>query len=242
MFSRIPVPKGAWTKEGMEHAIAAFPLVGVVQGILVVAWGLLVAQLGLPVSLAAMGFVVLPVLVNGGIHLDGLCDTSDAISSYAPREKKLEILHDPRAGAFGVIALVVYFLIAYSLYSCAAFSLSDLLVLAFTFVLSRALSGLAVECWPNARLDGMVAGLAPAKKRIGIVASLAVFGLLASVGIIAFAQVAGAVCVAAALVVLAWYRHVALSRFGGVTGDLAGWFLQWTELAMLAVLVIGGLL
>ena len=41
---------------------------------------------------------------------------------------------------------------------------------------------------------------------------------------------------------LAWYRHVALSRFGGVTGDLAGWFLQWAELAMLAMLVAGGML
>ncbi|RGX80671.1 hypothetical protein DXA64_03520 [Collinsella sp. OF03-4AA] len=46
----------------------------------------------------------------------------------------------------------------------------------------------------------------------------------------------------AGLLALAWYRHVALSRFGGVTGDLAGWFLQWAELAMLAMLVAGGML
>lgn len=242
MFSRIPVPKSVWTQKGMEHAIAAFPLVGVVQGALVLIWGLAATQLGLPAVLMAAGFVVLPVLVNGGIHLDGLCDTSDALSSYAPREKKLEILHDPRAGAFGVIALVVYFIVAYSLYSCAGFDLPSLAALALTFVLSRALSGLAVECWPNARLDGMVAGLAPAKKRTGIVAILVVFGFVSAAGIIAFAQAAGAICVVAALLVLAWYRHVALSRFGGVTGDLAGWFLQWVELAMLAVLVLGGLL
>ena len=34
------------------------------------------------------------------------------------------------------------------------------------------------------------------------------------------------------------YTHL----FGGVTGDLAGWFLQWAELAMLAMLVTGGML
>ena len=38
------------------------------------------------------------------------------------------------------------------------------------------------------------------------------------------------------------YKRQALARFGGVTGDLAGWFLQWAELAMLAVLVAGGML
>ena len=52
----------------------------------------------------------------------------------------------------------------------------------------------------------------------------------------------GAFMAVAGLLALAWYRHVALSRFGGVTGDLAGWFLQWAELAMLAMLVAGGML
>ena len=55
-------------------------------------------------------------------------------------------------------------------------------------------------------------------------------------------QAVGALMAVAGLLALAWYRHVALARFGGVTGDLAGWFLQWAELAMLAVLVAGGML
>ena len=59
---------------------------------------------------------------------------------------------------------------------------------------------------------------------------------------VACAQAVGALMAVAGLLALAWYRHVALARFGGVTGDLAGWFLQWAELAMLAVLVAGGML
>jgi len=31
-----------------------------------------------------------------------------------------------------------------------------------------------------------------------------------------------------------------MKHFGGVTGDLAGWFVQVTELLCLAVLVLGG--
>ena len=42
---------------------------------------------------------------------------------------------------------------------------------------------------------------------------------------------------AAALLVLWWYHHTAMSKFGGLSGDLAGWFLQKAEFWMLAALV-----
>lgn len=42
----------------------------------------------------------------------------------------------------------------------------------------------------------------------------------------------------AALAVLWRYRAVAAKQFGGITGDLAGWFLQRAELVMLAALLI----
>ena len=65
---------------------------------------------------------------------------------------------------------------------------------------------------------------------------------VAAAGRGAGALAGGALMAGAGLVARAWYRLVALSRFGGVTGDLAGWFLQWAELAMLAMLVAGGML
>lgn len=242
MFSRIPVPAQAFSKNGMASALAAFPLVGLVQGLLVVAWGVLARWLELPAVLTAGVLCVIPVLVNGGIHLDGLCDTADALASYAPREKRLEILKDPRAGAFGVIAVCVYFVLQFSLYASAVLDVRALAAVGASMVLSRALSGLAVELLPNARVDGMVAGLSPAKRRVGVAAPLTAFGVAAAGAMIACSGVVGACAVVVALGVLAWYRHMALAKFGGVTGDLAGWFLQWVELAMLAVVVLGELL
>lgn len=44
--------------------------------------------------------------------------------------------------------------------------------------------------------------------------------------------------VVAALLVLWRYRVVAQKQFGGISGDLAGWFLQKTEVWMLAALVV----
>ena len=41
---------------------------------------------------------------------------------------------------------------------------------------------------------------------------------------------------AAALLVFLWYRPMAVRQFGGLSGDLAGWFLQTAELWMLAAL------
>ena len=48
------------------------------------------------------------------------------------------------------------------------------------------------------------------------------------------------ICAVAAVLCVLAYRRMAYRRFGGVTGDLAGWFLQVTELVLTAVFVIGG--
>ena len=51
--------------------------------------------------------------------------------------------------------------------------------------------------------------------------------------------------VLAALAVLWRYHAVACKQFGGITGDLAGWFLQKCEIWMLAALAVsqwGGVL
>lgn len=39
------------------------------------------------------------------------CDTTDALSSHQPRERKLEILKDSHTGAFAVIWCAVYFIL-----------------------------------------------------------------------------------------------------------------------------------
>ena len=43
--------------------------------------------------------------------MDGFLDTTDALSSWQPREKKLEILKDSHAGAFAIITACVYFIL-----------------------------------------------------------------------------------------------------------------------------------
>ena len=46
-------------------------------------------------------------MITGGIHLDGWMDSSDAFFSYRDIAKRLEIMKDPRMGAFGVLSVIV---------------------------------------------------------------------------------------------------------------------------------------
>ena len=55
--------------------------------------------------------VWIPILITGGIHLDGFCDVTDAKSSYASTERKLEIMSDSHVGAFVVMYLGIYLLL-----------------------------------------------------------------------------------------------------------------------------------
>ena len=90
------------------------------------------------------GICVLPVLVTGGIHLDGFCDTADALASHQDTEKKLQILKDPHMGAFAAIWLGCYFIAQLALAVTAAQMQADLTALAFGYCISRSLSGLSL--------------------------------------------------------------------------------------------------
>ncbi len=94
----------------MRYMMCFFPLIGVVIGVLLQGLGILCTWLSFGDTMRGASFVLLSVLVTGGIHMDGFLDTTDALSSWQPREKKLEILKDSHAGAFAIImdALILY--------------------------------------------------------------------------------------------------------------------------------------
>ena len=151
MFSALPVPQFEWTEKNMRYAMCAFPLIGLVCGGL---W-CLCGVLPLPGLARAAAFCLVPVAVTGGIHLDGYADTSDALSSYGDREKKLEILKDSHCGAFAVIRLCCYFVAYFGLCGSVRFTPRAGLCWTLALVLERALSGFAVAAFPLAKDTGL---------------------------------------------------------------------------------------
>ena len=49
----------------------------------------------------------------------------------------------------------------------------------------------------------------------------------------------GFLCLASSMLVFFWYYRMSVREFGGITGDLAGYFLQICELALLGASVLG---
>lgn len=109
MYSKIPMPQSEWTDENMSLAMCFFPWVGAVIGL--ASWVVYQAggwladrqetlSSGIPGSsnlFLTILLVLIPIFITGGIHLDGFLDTQDALSSYQPMERRLEILKDSHA-------------------------------------------------------------------------------------------------------------------------------------------------
>lgn len=230
MYSKIPMPKSEWNKENMRYVMCFFPAVGVVIGILSFLWGVYGQILVESQAFYVIVLLLIPVVVTGGIHLDGLLDTSDALSSYQERERKLEILKDSHAGAFAIIICVLYFLFYFGVYN--ELRVTSLPVVCIGFVLSRSLSGFSIASFPMARNTGLAATFSDSaqKQTVRVVTSVAACISIAAMCIVNL--VLGIACAAGALLAFAYYHHMAMKQFGGITGDLAGFFLQTCELAM----------
>ena len=243
MYSRIPMPKADWTKENMAHTMCFFPLIGaVIGGAMMLMYHLMLALEFHGSSLSKFFwtaiFVLLPFLITGGIHMDGFLDTMDAISSYQPKERRLEILKDPHTGAFAIISCGLYLVADFGIYSSV--NEKSIKIIALGFVLSRALSGLSVLRFPQARKsgEGSVATFSKnAEEKVDQI-FLLVYIILVGLFLVWLGGITGAAVLVTAFVIYGYYHHMALDKFGGITGDLAGYFLQLTELLMALVAVL----
>ncbi|WP_395026030.1 adenosylcobinamide-GDP ribazoletransferase, partial [Robinsoniella sp.] len=111
-------------------------------------------------------------------------------------------------------------------------------VLAIGFVLSRALSGLAIVSFRMAKNTGLAATFSDMAVKNRVKTVMILYILLCAVGMILLEPVLGTVCFISALLMFAYYRRMSYQKFGGITGDLAGFFLQVCELVMAAAVVI----
>ena len=241
MYSKFPVPQTDWEKRSLAWALCWFPLVGAAIGAVLWLWLWCWEALDLR-ALGAAGAAALPVFLSGGIHMDGFCDTCDALSSHQSRERKLEILKDSHAGAFAILCCCLYFLIFYAAWQEAALTPGARWVLALSPALSRCFSGLAAVWWKNARGSGLLATFtAPMDAgRARVVLLLELLAVLAGMGalVLWYRDPLLLSVPAAAVMVFGYYRLMAFRQFGGITGDTAGFFVQLCECAMVLALAL----
>jgi len=238
MFSKIPVPKADWDKENMKYMMCFFPGIGIVIGFLIYGYGKFCVLADFGSLMRAAGVVLIPVAVTGGIHLDGFLDTVDALSSWQPKERKLEILKDSHAGAFAIIMGCAYFILSLGVWS--EMNEKALPVLCIGYVLSRTLSGMALIVFPCANKKGSLGMFADAAQK-RVLKAVLVLWLLACTGAAAWLDWQyGLILFGTAFAVYGYYYYVAVKEFGGTTGDIAGFFVQVCELACACTLMLGG--
>lgn len=236
IYSKIPMPGFQWDSSDMRYHLIFFPWIGAVIGGLEWMWYLLADSLQIGTTMFLLLGAAIPILITGGFHVDGFMDTMDAIHSYQNQEKKLEILKDPHIGAFSVICLLGYILLYLGFFSEIG-NIRFYGVYCCSFILSRALSGISVISFPTARKDGMLQAFASTAERRMVMFSLVIQMVLCMALMLYISILAGAVVIGGMGLTFLYYRVMSQKQFGGITGDLAGFFVTMAELA--AVILAG---
>lgn len=240
LYSAIPVPRTEWNKKNIRFALCFMPLIGLLIGIFSLGWFALCTRFEVSAVLYAVVAVLMPILVSGGIHMDGFIDTSDAFGSHAVREKKLEILKDPHIGAFGVLFCAVQLLFSFGLWVQLFEKPRYIGIAAIAYVASRCLNAISIAWFPTAKNTGLAYLFnGSSDKKTVIISCLLVFACC----IYVFTRISMLWGMFALIVFTGYFflhRRYCLWEYGGNTGDLAGFMLQNLELLALMVAVIGG--
>ncbi|KIR01581.1 Cobalamin synthase [Lachnospiraceae bacterium TWA4] len=238
MHSKVPVPHIDWNEDNMKYTMCFFPLVGAIEAALMILWYYLSAKLGFGLNFTTAIYLLIPVLVTGGLHLDGLLDASDALSSWQTMERRLEIMKDSNSGAFAVITCTCYFVLAFGTWSEMNFE--ALKILAVVYVFSRSFSGMSIVAFKKARKTGLaVAFSTPAQKNV-VKWTMIAYMIICSALMLYLNPILGLTAILTTLAVFGYYRYMSYKYFGGTTGDLCGFFVQVCELATaIAVVVVG---
>jgi len=236
MYSKIPMPMIKWKEEDMKYVFCFFPLIGVITGGSIFAWNVLCLHFDLPEILRVFISASIPIIVTGGIHIDGYMDTMDAFHSYRDRQKKLEILKDPHIGAFSVIMLLLYG----SVYIGALSVIKDTKVLAclgIVQILSRGLSAFLAVTLKSAKEGTLNLFMNNSSKivvRVVIIAQI----ILCITGMFFLDAIIAVIVTITSLLTVIFYYLKTKKEFGGITGDTAGYFVVIFEGASLTTMAI----
>lgn len=241
-FCAIPCPCKKWDEKARNHMLVMFPVIGLMMGILWCALFFALTWLQVPIPLSAALLTAYPFVVSGFIHLDGFMDCNDAILSRRPLAERQRILKDSHVGAFAVITALLLFMVFFS----AMWALAEkggalpFWCLIAVPVFSRSMSAREVmRCKPlsTSQYEQSFQPEATRGFRRGVwgiwalallllIAGMGFFGQTGTAEFLKYALVMAGVQLAASLLAGVYARK----QLGGMSGDIAGYMLTWSEL------------
>jgi len=210
------IPSGSSDLQTVAKHMYLFPVIGIAIGLLIgaVGWGLSFFLEPLVVGLLVTTSLV---LITGIHHTDGLSDFADGLMVIGSKEKKLEVMRDPKVGSAGIVAIVFYVAAAViALSFMKGFELFYAILIGeviakFCMVLS---ASIGPSPWQGSN-STFVESMKDKKK-------LAIAGAITISVIVLFQNNAGFVALAAAIAVTLVIVGVSRRSFGGISGDIMG--------------------
>lgn len=221
------------TVEDFGRSTRCFPLVGAVLGLIYMVAVLISVELLRWENVNATLWLLLTVVLTGGLHYDGFMDTMDGLFSGRSRERMLEIMRDSRVGSFGALAAMCLLLFNWTAMKDIQASMS--MAALFTMpVIGRMAMVLAIYAFPYARQEGMGKAFADMvdKKTVS----------MAALTTILFVVPWGQTAMLALILGLSFgllLAAYAARKLGGLTGDVYGAVELLTESFVLFVFLWG---
>ncbi len=97
----------------VKNSVFYYPIVGMTLGLIYLLTSVFLLKFTNSIEIAALSYLILAFFLTRGLHHDGLADLADAWGSGARGDKFRRILKDSHIGSFGVIALILYFMLIY---------------------------------------------------------------------------------------------------------------------------------
>lgn len=208
-----------------------FPLIGMLIGTLLSLSLFLLG--GLPRMVRAIFILIMPIIITGGIHLDGFADTCDGFYGARPKEVILQIMRDSQIGVMGVIGLVCILLLKFSLIASIPQNiLWRPLIMMMAFSRWTQVLGCYMSSYP--REDGKAKYFIEydSKKEFlaGVFFVIVLFLLLAGLK--------GLVLLVLSLAMILLFINYVKKRIDGMTGDTIGATSEIAEVLMLLFYLI----
>lgn len=221
-----------WQHGDSGRSAGWYPFVGLILGLLIAAVHALALLLFPPLISGALA-LGLWVALTGGLHLDGLSDCCDGLLYPGAPEKRLEIMRDPRVGAFGALGLGLALLLKFAALASLAPERAMLAVL-LAASLGRWVVLLA-GFQPLARSGGAGMG---ADFAAGLRKSSLAWGALIPLGLTLALGLHGLLAAALGLFTAFGLLRFARARIGGVSGDVFGLLVEAVEIVILITLTL----
>ncbi len=236
-LTSIPLPgRREVSPEQLGRATAYFPVVGLIIGLIRAGLNWLLSLI-LPSAVVNALLIVVLVVITGALHLDGFVDTCDGIAGHKAVEDRWRVMHDSRAGAFGIVGVVLLLLVKYvSLNSIPEVFMMATLI--FMPVVSRWAMVYAIFVYPYARPSGLGTAFKQATRWPQFTAAT-IITFAVAVALFPFFSITGLLLIFGIWIITALFSVYLKRKFAGLTGDTYG---AINEIAEVLVLVFVSLL